>query len=84
METNSKYPRGIFINKPRDGAPEFVRGSISIKSEDAVAWIKENTNDKGYVNIDILNGKDGLYLKHNDWKPAEKEDGIKPEDLPAF
>lgn len=84
MET--KYPKGIFINKPRDGAPEFVRASISIKAEDAIAWIKEVVNEKGYVNIDVLNGEKGLYLKHNDWKPKENtdypENTIVPEDVP--
>lgn len=86
MET-TKYPKGIFINKAREGAPEFVRASISIKAEDAIAWIKEVVNDKGYVNIDVLNGEKGLYLKHNDWKPKDSQentDGISPEDLPAF
>jgi len=70
MET--KYPKGIFIDKAREGAPEFVRGRLSFKVEDAVAWLKENANEKGYVNVDILNGDKGLYLKHNDWKPEKK------------
>ena len=72
----TKYPKGIFINKPRDGAPEFVRASISIKAEDAITWIKEVANEKGYVNIDVLNGEKGLYLKHNDWKPT-----VSPENI---
>jgi uncharacterized radical SAM superfamily Fe-S cluster-containing enzyme len=81
MET--KYPKGIFIDKPRDGAPEFVRARLSIKAEDAVAWIKEVVNEKGYVNVDILNGDKGLYLKHNDWKPEEKkEEEIDPSSVP--
>jgi hypothetical protein len=79
MET-TKYPKGIFIDKPRDGAPEFVRARISIKAEDAITWIKEVVNEKGYVNIDVLNGEKGLYLKHNDWKPAEKTEGNYPEN----
>lgn len=86
MET-TKYPKGIFIDKPREGSPEFVRARISIKAEDAVAWIKEVVNEKGYVNIDVLNGEKGLYLKHNDWKPTEKaekypDEDINPEDIP--
>ncbi len=84
MET--KYPKGIFINPRREGAPEFVRGSISIKAEDAVAWIKEVVNEAGYVNIDVLNGDKGLYLKHNDFKPKPKQDNqeeaIDPSSIP--
>jgi len=84
MET--KYPKGIFIDKPRDGAPEFVRARISIKAEDAITWIKESVNDKGYVNIDVLNGEKGLYLKYNDWKPKDSqentEDVTGPSSIP--
>lgn len=84
MET-TKYPKGIFIDKPREGSPEFVRARISIKAEDAITWIKEVVNEKGYVNIDVLNGEKGLYLKHNDWKPVSQEntdDSIPPEAIP--
>ena len=87
MET--KYPKGIFISKAREGAPEFVRAAISIKAVDAVEWINSVVNEAGYVNIDVLNGEKGLYLKHNDWKPEKKSEGagyptetINPEDVP--
>lgn len=51
-------PKGIYFNSPRPGAPSFVVGSISIKVEDAVQFLKDNVSDKGYVNIDVLYAKD--------------------------
>lgn len=74
-DDKKNFPRGIFIDKPREGAPEFVRGKIGIKVEDAIPWLQENANEKGYVNLDVLLSQEGkLYLKHNDWKPEAKSD----------
>lgn len=67
------YPEGIFFNKPRQGAPEFVRGSISIKAEQAIPFIEKHKNEKGYVNLDVLLGKDGIYLTLNEWKKPESK-----------
>ena len=64
---------GIFFDKPREGAPDFVRGRVSIKVEQAVAFLQKHANDKGYVNLDLLKAKDGgkLYFKLNNYtKPT--------------
>ena len=64
------FPKGIFFQKPREGAPEFVRGAISFKVDEAVAFLQEHKNEKGYVNVDMLLSKEkGIYLALNDWKP---------------
>ena len=52
-----KFAKGFYANSPRENAPSFVKGSISVKVDDAIAWLKENVNDKGYVNLDILEQK---------------------------
>lgn len=70
MTDDKAFPKGIFFNPPKEGRPEFVRGSISFKLPDAIEWLKENVNDKSYVNVDILVSREGkMYLKHNDFKP---------------
>lgn len=54
--------------KKRENAPDFVFGSFGYKLED----LKPFVNDKGYINFDILAGKEGgYYVKVNDY-------GIKP------
>lgn len=65
------YAKGFYANAPRQNAPDYVKGSISIKVEDAINFLKENQNEKGYVNLDLLTsreeGKFSLLL--NKYKP---------------
>jgi hypothetical protein len=61
MATEKIFPNGFFVNAPREGAPEFVLGSISISVESFNKFILENKNlinDKGYLRLDMLNGKE--------------------------
>ena len=76
----TEYPKGIYLDEPRQGAPDYVKGKVSIKGEVAIPWIQEKMNEKGYVNLDLLENKEGeLYLKVNDWKPnGERRPAEKP------
>ncbi len=69
------FAQGIYFNKPRDGAPDFVKGRIDIKSDDAIAFLTEHTNEKGYVNLDLKESRAGkLYLELNTFKPKVPQD----------
>lgn len=69
------YAKGLYGKKPRQGAPDFVLGSISVKVEDFIPFLHANVNEAGYVNIDILSGKeDKLNCVLNEWKPKAKEE----------
>lgn len=70
----SPLARGIYFDRPRDGAPSFVKGRMSIKLEDAMPMLHEHANSKGYVNFDLLQSKDGtkLYFTINTWQPKEE------------
>ncbi len=66
-----EFIKGLWVEKPKEGTPEFVKAKISINAE-FIEWYNANKNDKGYVNIDILASKDDeskWWAKHNDWKP---------------
>lgn len=66
------FPEGIFYNKPREGSPEFVRGSLSIQVEKLIPFLEKHKNAQGYVNIDMLLSKEkSLYLALNEWKKPE-------------
>ena len=54
---NKKYAKGLFV-KRNEKAPDFVVCSLSFKSDEFVQFLKENTNDKGYVNMQVLKSKD--------------------------
>ena len=51
------YAKGLFA-KRNEKAPEFVVCNLSCKTDDFIQFLKENTNDKGYVNMQVLKSKD--------------------------
>jgi hypothetical protein len=76
------FAQGIYFNKPRDGAPDFVKGRIDIKSDEAIGFITEHTNEKGYVNLDLKESKAGkLYLELNTFKPVPQDMKDKSEHM---
>jgi len=83
-----KYLKGLFVKSARAGAPDFVKGAISIKREDLIKELQGMTDD--WINLDIKEGQDGgLYASINDWKPEKKKEfhsvkslNDKTDDLP--
>ena len=51
------YAKGLFA-KRNEKAPEFVVCSLSIKKDDFIQFLRENTNDKGYVNLQVLKSRE--------------------------
>ena len=84
-----KFIEGLFTSR-RENAPDFVVANLSFKTERFIEWLKNNTNAKGYCNIDVKKSKEGkLYSTVNEWKPQENIENlqqelneIKTEDLP--
>ena len=63
-----KWPQGIIFKKPNEKAPEWVKGHLSFKVDEAVPWLQANENN-GWVNLDIKKSKEGkLYIQLNEWK----------------
>jgi|TARA_R100001463_G_scaffold80584_1_gene135072 hypothetical protein len=59
-----------FSFKTREGQPDFVVGRLSIKVEDALAFLKERANN-GWVNLNINQARSGKYYCELDtWKPS--------------
>lgn len=71
---------GLSFFKPREGAPEFVKGNISIEPNRLVAFLKankEHINTAGYFSIDLKKSREGkLYCELNTWKSKPKADPI--------
>jgi hypothetical protein len=66
---------GMFFKKPIETAPDFVKGHVSMKAKELIAFIEKYQKADGWVNIDLLKSKDGtkLYFKLNTWEPEKKE-----------
>jgi hypothetical protein len=95
MASDKVFARGIFFREPRDGAPDFVKGSISINVNDAIPFLEENANGDGWVNLDVRVGHSGKIYVKNTYQPKQRreptrdtrsikypEDDINPDDIP--
>lgn len=66
---------GMIFNKPHENAPDFVKGSLSVKVDELVACLQKYKKEDGWANIDMKKSKAGkIYFQFNTWKP-EKQDG---------
>ena len=66
---------GFIFKRPHESAPDFVKGAMSIKVDEAIAFLQKNAKN-GWVNADLLTSRDNtkLYFKLNTWeKPADTE-----------
>lgn len=64
---------GIRWFDPREGAPDFIKGAISIEPMKLLEWLKANKhmiNDKGYLMLDVkVSRENKTYLSVNNYKP---------------
>ena len=79
------FPNGLIFRKPREKAPSYVKGSLSIKVDEFIKTLKDN-EIKGWVNIDLLENKNGkCYSKFNTYglettKEIMAEKNVDPEE----
>lgn len=86
-----KYATGMFV-KRNEKAPEFVICSLSVKTDDFIQFLKENTNEKGYVNLQVLRSKEKgtLYAEIDTFEPkastasTEVKKDVKTQDIDTF
>jgi hypothetical protein len=73
MATEKQFVDGLIIkflgpHGDRGSAPDFIKGKLSIKCVDLVAFMRQHQSD-GWVNVDLKMSKNGkLYAELNSWK----------------
>lgn len=74
MATQNNFPAGLIFKKPNDNAPDFVKGTLSIKVAEFTSWIKDNEKN-GWVNIDLKESREGKYYSslNTYQKPNQEE-----------
>lgn len=83
MEKTEKVFADGFIFKMKPTSPEWVVGSLSLKAEDAIAFIQKHT-EKGWVNLNVHIGKSGKpYVELDTWKPNEAKTNDSAVDFNA-
>lgn len=66
------FANGLNFKRPNEKAPEFVKGSLSIKTDEFITFLKANSVN-GWVNLDLKESQGGkLYFELNTWQPKEK------------
>ena len=71
MATDIEFVDGLIVKAPRQGAPEFVKGSISIKRADLGNWLRGKQDE--WINVDIKVAQSGKwYAAVNNWKPEQQ------------
>ena len=66
--SDKEFPNGLMLKAPRDGAPDYVIGSVSIRKADFLAWLKGREGD--WVNLNLKRGQSGKwYAEVDSWKP---------------
>lgn len=74
MADDKVFAEGLYFEKPREGAPEFVLGGLSIQPSKLVEFLSsQSANKAGYLNFDILvSKKTGKpYIVKNDYEKKE-------------
>ncbi len=76
-DTEKIFADGFSFKNPSDKAPQFVIGKLSVKVEDAKAFLDKH-QDNGWVNLEIKEAKNGkTYIELSTFKPR-KDEGSAP------
>ena len=71
-----------FSFKRNDNAPKFVVGKLSLKADEAIQFIKDNSFE-GWVNLDVKKSKDGkYYIELDNFKLKQAKQEKLEEGLP--
>lgn len=77
MPDDKEFPTGLFVSPPRPTAPDFVKGRISIRTQDFLEYLSEK--DSEWVRIDVKEG----FKKDEDGNPkwyAQVDTWVKPSE----
>lgn len=80
-----------FIFKPKhEKAPDWIRGGVSIKANEAIAFIEKHKSERGWLDLDLCLSKSGdkYYFKLNTYNKEnpekQQEQKQEKEELPEI
>jgi len=75
---DKQFVTGMRVFKPKDTAPEFVKGQLVLNANEIIPWIEANASGDGSIRIDIKEGRSGnwyceknTYVKGTEAKPKD-------------
>jgi hypothetical protein len=73
MATETQFIPGLIVKAPHQRAPEYVRAKLSIKREELLAWLQQQSGD--WINADVKVSRNGKwYCAIDEWKPKGKSE----------
>ncbi len=76
-----EFVDGLIFKLPHEKAPEFVKGALSIKREEMIAFLSGKTDE--WINVDLKVSKAGkAYACINSWKPENQNQEQAPQAAP--
>ena len=67
-----EFVNGLIFKLPHENAPDFVKGSLSIRREELITFL--TTKEDDWINIDLKVSKNGkAYAQVNNWSPEKQE-----------
>lgn len=79
--TDIIFGDGITFERPHANAPEWVKGKLHLKVDKLIPFVETHKNERGYVTLDLRQGKSGaLYFALNTWKPEKFEKNVDVSD----
>lgn len=82
MEQKERTFADGFIFKRREDAPDFVVGALSVKVDEAIAFMR-NHEKNGWVNLDIKYGRTGnAYVELNTYESKKNVDSTPTQQQP--
>ena len=76
------FVNGLIFKMPRDNAPDFVKGRLSIKVSELISYL--STKETDWLNIDLKVSKAGkAYAQVNTFVPESPQDATARQNNPA-
>lgn len=70
MSDKEKFAPGVYFDLPREGAPEYVMGGVTIDLVRFLPWAIERAKAEPKLRLDCKKSQEGKgYTQINDWKP---------------
>ena len=68
MSNDTQFIDGLIVKAPHENAPEYVKAKLSIKREELIAWLQQQSGD--WINAEVKVSQGGKwYAAIDTWKP---------------
>jgi len=82
MSDDNIFVDGLFVDKPHEKAPDFIKCKLGINRKELGNWLRSKADDR--INIVIKESKGGKwYATVDDWVPDSSKATDKPAERPV-